>query len=118
MKVLVCGGRNYQGAEKVHEILDALEPAPSLVIHGGASGADWYASQWACRRKVPSMEFPANWAKFGRSAGPRRNRQMLAEGKPDLVVAFPGRTGTADMVNQARIAGVRVIEIDDPDETY
>ena len=33
---------------------------------------------------------------------------MLAEGKPDLVVAFPGGAGTANMIEQARAAGVRV----------
>jgi ABC-type sugar transport system substrate-binding protein len=36
---------------------------------------------------------------------------MLDEGKPDIVVAFPGGTGTADMVRRARKAGVVVIEV-------
>jgi hypothetical protein len=38
---------------------------------------------------------------FGRSGGPKRNQQMLEEGKPDLVLAFPGGRGTADMVRRA-----------------
>jgi hypothetical protein len=39
---------------------------------------------------------------------------MLMEGKPDLVVAFPGGRGTANMIEQARKAGVEVLEIKEP----
>ena len=49
-----------------------------------------------------------------RGAGPERNARMLAEGRPDLVVAFPGGTGTADMVRRAKAAGVRVVEVVEP----
>jgi hypothetical protein len=40
----------------------------------------------------------AEWERLGRKAGPIRNQRMLEEGKPDLVVAFPGGTGTAGMM--------------------
>jgi predicted Rossmann-fold nucleotide-binding protein len=40
-----------------------------------------------------------------------RNRQMLTEGRPDLVVAFPGGKGTANMVALARKAGVEIVEV-------
>lgn len=53
--------------------------------------------------------FRANSRKHGRAAGPIRNQQMLDEGKPHLVVAFPGGTGTADMVRRAQAAGVLVL---------
>jgi predicted Rossmann-fold nucleotide-binding protein len=36
---------------------------------------------------------------------------MLTKGKPDIVIAFPGGSGTADMICQARKAGVPVEEI-------
>jgi acyl-CoA synthetase (NDP forming) len=55
--------------------------------------------------------FPANWKKHGKSAGPIRNQLMLDVGKPDLVIAFPGGSGTADMIRRARKAGVPVKEI-------
>jgi hypothetical protein len=58
--------------------------------------------------------YPADWAKHGRAASPIRNQQMLDEGRPNLVVAFPGGRGTADMVRRARSAGVEVIEVDKP----
>ena len=69
------------------------------------------AQEWAEARGVPCEVYLANWAELGRKAGPIRNQQMLDEGRPTLVVAFPGGRGTADMIRRARSAGVEVIEI-------
>lgn len=111
--VLVCGGRNYASALTVSDILGALNAKHrfTLLIHGGASGADSLAHGWAEMHDVPVREFPADWATNGRAAGPIRNERMLREGKPDLVVAFPGGKGTAHMVSIARRAGVTVYEV-------
>lgn len=110
-KVLVCGGRDYHNIKTVYVALDGLIPKPTLIIQGGAFGADACASEWAHARNVLERQFAADWHAHGRAAGPIRNQQMLDEGKPDLVVAFPGGTGTADMVRRAKAAGVRVIEV-------
>jgi hypothetical protein len=59
---------------------------------------------------VDELAFPADWERHGRKAGPIRNRTMLAVGKPDLVVAFPGRRGTEHMVAIARNANVPILE--------
>ena len=111
MKVLVCGGRDYTDRAALWSILDALGPPEvSEIISGMARGADTLAVEWASRFGFPLRAFPAEWDKHGRSAGPIRNQRMLDEGKPDLVVAFPGGRGTADMVSRAEKAGVRVIQ--------
>lgn len=109
MRMLVCGGRDYFDAERIELVLDIL--APSFVIHGDARGADSLAANWAVRRGVPHKCFVADWQQYGRSAGAKRNRQMLAEGKPQLVVAFPGGVGTHDMVGAAMQWGVPVVEL-------
>ena len=57
---------------------------------------------------IECLTFPADWKTYGRAAGPLRNARMIAEGKPDLVLAFPGGRGTADMTRKARAAGVEV----------
>jgi len=87
--------------------MDEFIPAIEVVIEGEAPGADTLAKEWAEEREIIIMPFPANWKKYGRSAGPIRNRQMLDEGKPDMVVAFPSvylhdTKGTKDMVKVAR----------------
>jgi hypothetical protein len=110
-RVLVCGGRYFRDKWSVYDCLDAMSPSPALIIEGGALGADYIARGWAIDRGVDYLTFVADWHGLGRAAGPLRNQQMLDEGKPDLVVAFPGGSGTADMVRRAKAAGVRVIEV-------
>ena len=112
-RVLVCGGRDYSDEARVFSELDAEHAnAPiTLLIHGGATGADTLAGKWAAARKIAVRPFPANWFKHGQSAGPIRNRDMLTQGKPHMVIAFPGGRGTADMINAARAASVPVVKV-------
>ena len=114
MRVLVCGGRKYHGQARVNEVLDALhkERPITLLIHGGANGADKLGAKWAVSRGVAPKMYAADWDKYGRPAGHRRNAIMLHESQPDLVVAFPGGPGTAGMVRLACRAGVEVRIID------
>jgi SLOG family YspA-like protein len=111
-RVLVCGGRDFGDAAFVMDTLNRLHAQKpiAMVIHGGALGADTAAGLWAFGRGIDNRAFPAEWTAQGRSAGPRRNQRMVNEGKPDLVVAFPGGRGTADMVRRARKAGIDVLE--------
>lgn len=109
MKVLVCGGRDFDDVDLMYGVLDALDI--NHVVSGHARGADQMAEMWADQRGIPLSIFPAEWEVHGRRAGPIRNQQMLDEGKPDLVIAFPGGRGTADMVARAKKAGVMVREI-------
>lgn len=83
------------------------------IISGGATGTDSAAIDWAVVNWCHFEEYPADWKKHGKAAGWIRNKQMLIEGKPDLVVAFPGGRGTAHMKKIAREAGIEVIEIED-----
>ena len=83
----------------------------SVIIHGAARGADSLAGEWAMSRGVTVMAFPADWDAHGRSAGHIRNAQMIAEGKPTVVVAFPGGRGTANMVRQARLSHIPVLQV-------
>jgi hypothetical protein len=98
----------YDDAACAYSMLDLF--GVSFVAQGGARGADALAGQWAQDRGVSQKRIPAEWIKHGRAAGHIRNAYMLLE-KPDLVIAFPGGTGTADMVRQAKKAGVCVVEI-------
>jgi len=110
MKVLVCGGRHYADYEQVKvELADAQI---TFLISGGASGADSLAVIWANENNIPYKVYPARWFKYGNGAGYRRNAEML-ELHPDieLVVAFPGGTGTADMIKQAKRKEIPVWEI-------
>lgn len=113
MRVLVCGGRDYSDVSELYSVMDALPRDGLVIINGGARGADRIAHNWAQDRGVETIVFPADWKRYGRSAGPLRNQRMLDEGKPDCVMAFRGGRGTADMVRRAKAAGVPVSKVED-----
>lgn len=116
-RVIVCGGRDYQNWPRLVQILDAAVARLNLeyVIHGGAAGADTLAEAWCKARNVPFGRYRAEWGRLGKAAGHIRNERMIVEGKPDLVIAFPGDRGTANMVKQAEAAGIKVHRIDWPE---
>jgi hypothetical protein len=103
--------------------MDAVMPhyAPSpdgntlpygTIIHGGCpTGADKFADEYCVVNWLDMQVFRADWTAHGKAAGPIRNQRMIDEGKPDLVVAFPGGRGTADCVRRARAAGIPVKEV-------
>jgi hypothetical protein len=115
VKVLVCGGRNYFNRIFINSNLTFLhnEIHFTELIHGGAAGADTIAALWAYGCKIKVRPFYADWANHGRSAGIIRNKLMLQEGKPQLVVAFPGGRGTQHMKFIAQNAGIEVLELED-----
>jgi len=114
MIVLVCGGRDYRDDILMVKTLDKINhgwPITKL-IHGGANGADELAGVWAKSKAIRVQEFRANWTRYGKAAGPMRNQRMIDEGQPKMVVAFPGGSGTADMISRAEKAGVPVVRIE------
>lgn len=115
MRVLVTGGRDYQNFRKVEQALNRYHRLYGIteIVEGGARGADSLARQWARQNNVRVRTFPADWKKYGRSAGPIRNRQMLTEARPHRVVVFPGGRGTAHMARTARDHGILVHYVTD-----
>ena len=110
--LLVCGGRDYTNRKVVFDALDQWNV--ELLIHGGATGADALADQWAKEREVNTLRVPAKWKKIGgKQAGPIRNKEMAAM-KPDVLVAFPGGTGTANMIAVATEKRIPVVQIQEP----
>jgi hypothetical protein len=110
---MVTGGRDYADKDRVYEVLDqahAENPIGKL-IHGKAkSGADVLANEWAEERGVSVKPFPADWNRYKKAAGVIRNQEMVNFG-PDIVIAFPGGTGTADAMRRARLRRIPVIEV-------
>jgi YspA, cpYpsA-related SLOG family len=114
MIVLCCGSRYYSNYEKVVASLRSMDI--SLVISGACRGADSLSVAVAKCYGIPFVEFPADWNKYGKSAGVIRNQKMLDEGKPDFVLAFhsdlKNGKGTLDMLRRVQKAGIpfKVIE--------
>lgn len=103
-RYLICGGRDWGDYDMLDRCLRnlILNPQRATVIHGGARGVDVMAGAWAKANRVSQIvEVKADWQEHGRAAGPIRNKRMLDEQKPDVVIAFPGGKGTANMLRQA-----------------
>jgi YspA, cpYpsA-related SLOG family len=116
LRVLITGARTWTALEPVRQELARL-PAGSTIIHGDADGADRLAGQVAAELGLEVVACPAEWRKYGKAAGMVRNRAMLEEHKPDLVLAFhpalEKARGTKHMVHLARKAkvSVRVVSV-------
>ena len=112
--VIVAGGGralDWPSDQIAASLLRATARRPvSLLLHGGARGADRLIDHAARYLAWPVQAIPAEWGRYGRAAGPLRNglllRRALEEATPAqasvLVVAFPGASGTASLVRQAR----------------
>jgi hypothetical protein len=118
-RVLVTGGRGYPDSQAVFLRLASCRQEAErnglklTVIHGDCpTGADHWADLWCRREGVDPRRYPAPWKLQGRSAGPRRNQRMLDAEQPDLVLAFPGNRGTADLVRRACAAGMLIAPFD------
>lgn len=113
--VIVTGGRDYADERWVWRKLDTFHRRwpIALLRHGAASGTDTFAKRWANSRGVATDPCKAAWRVHGKAAGPIRNSYMLEkQPRPTFCIAFPGGTGTADMVRKADAAsGVRVIRV-------
>lgn len=113
LRILVCGGRNYQDKDRVNKILDDLHNSHGigLMICGGAKGADTIAKDWALFRGITCIEVLPNWDKYGKAAGPIRNKKMLDDYCPHYVIAFPGGKGTENMIEQAENNNFKVFKV-------
>lgn len=127
MRLLVCGGRNFgvwadeRNFIRKH-ITEVLCPAGGAalwhrhldtIISGMATGVDTVAAEFARDMRIkldPYKITDEEWAKYNRSAGPRRNRRMITEGKPNAVLAFNGGPGTRNMIQQAKNNNILVVE--------
>jgi len=100
----------------VFQVLDNIHQDGKIttVVSGAARGADTLGFKWALQRQVKACIYPAEWDKLGKKAGPIRNQRMLDEEHPDLVIAFPGGSGTSDMVSRAAQAKIEFIRVDQP----
>ena len=109
IRLLVFGGRYFEDAPLVHDLLDRFASKigkPDVVIHGGARGADRIGAIWAGQNRIDVQLFSADWRRFKQRAGPERNARMLAEGRPTHAIGFPGGKGSEDMAKRVQHVGI------------
>ena len=114
-RILVTGSRNWADRLVIGEAIrkacdNAVTPGRIVIVHGAAPGADSIAEDWGRRWGMITEAHPANWDRYGKAAGPRRNAEMVALGA-DICLAFPlGESrGTRGCIALAEKAGIPVV---------
>jgi len=111
MLVLICGDRHWHNFTVIDRFLATL-PLDTVILEGNCFGADKISGYLAEKRNMTVIKVSAKWKQFGKMAGPLRNSTMIHCYEPDLVVAFhndiANSKGTKNMVNQAKLAGIKV----------
>lgn len=117
LRIIVTGGRKRDSQDDYTRMINILvdideywcRAVDLVIIQGGCpDGIDALARRFAHEYDVPVESYPADWARYGRAAGPKRN-QLMADAGADLCLAFPslGRSaGTWDMIRRAVAAGI------------
>ena len=110
-RVIIAGSRYFTDYDLLVQRCDnslAHVIEPIEIVSGAAPGADRMGELYATARGYSLVKFPAQWNKFGRSAGPIRNRQMAEYA--NALIAFPlGKSfGTRNMIATAKELGLSV----------
>lgn len=103
MRIIIAGSRYFDDylflKEQVNDIIISNFILPTEIVSGGAPGVDTLGERYARDHDWDVKRFPADWNKYGRAAGPIRNRQMAEYG--DILIAFDaGGNGTKSMIQE------------------
>lgn len=112
MIIAVTGGREWRDPSYVSRVLYGFHGRHTITeLHeGGANGWDRLCREWAQSRGIDVITYWANWTKYGKAAGHKRNGFLLDRAKPQALLAGPGGPGTANMIMQARERNITVYE--------
>lgn len=100
MKILVCGSRSISDVKFIEDTIEAANFHITSVVVGDARGVDTVARKWAEKHGIPYDLHYADWDKFGKSAGFRRNREMAQTGIDGCIAIWDGVShGTKDMID-------------------
>lgn len=112
MKICVLGSRsitNYKLVERV--IRDSGFEITELVSGKCPKGVDHLGEIWATKHNIPIKYFPADWDKFGRSAGMLRNSQLIEYSDAVIIIHDGVSKGTKDSWTKAKKKGIPIYYI-------
>jgi len=110
--IAIVGSRSFNDRELAFHVLDKyVGNRGHSIVTGGARGADALAEEWARNRGIPVQVLPAEWEKYGRSAGSRRNTEIvrLCQG---MIAFWDGKSpGTRDSIRKAQGQGKKIVVV-------
>ncbi len=99
MKLCIFGSRDFYDYKLLKSKIDEIHGKTPIyeVVSGKARGADSLGERWAKENNIKISEFPADWDKFGKSAGYIRNKEMAAYCDCGAGFSISSSRGTAMM---------------------
>jgi hypothetical protein len=109
MKIAIIGGRSFGDYELVKSVLSDYLDKVTMVVSGGAKGADSFGEKWANENNIQTLIFKPDWNKYGKKAGHLRNTDIIDN--CDMCIAFwDGKsTGTKDSIKKAKKMGKEIL---------
>lgn len=114
MKVIVAGCRDFDNEQIFveHMKTSRLARQAEVIVSGNCTGADHFGEKWAKINNIKCELYPADWKKYGRAAGPKRNKQM-AQYADALIAFWDGESrGTKNMIDEADRLGLQIEVVD------
>jgi len=108
MKVIIAGSREITSMHYVNLAIQESGFDITEVVSGGARGVDQLGERWAKEHGIPIKRFLPNWEKYGKKAGPLRNKLMSLYADA-LIAVYDGESkGTKNMIETANKRGLQV----------
>ncbi len=109
-RVVIAGSRNFTDYRLFSSVVDKYlsrikNEYELIILSGHCVGTDLMAEKYAHKNGFAPEAYPAKWDKYGRSAGPKRNKEMVE--KADFAIAFSsGGAGTKSLIGFALQKGI------------
>lgn len=111
MRTIIAGSRTINDYRIVWKAVTDCGWVPTQVVCGTAAGVDTVGERYAYHHNIPVRRFPAEWDKYGKSAGYKRNI-VMSENADALILVWDGESrGSAMMKAIAQRKGLRIFEV-------
>lgn len=110
MRTIIAGSRHIFDVGLVHRAIAECGWTITVVLCGGQRGVDTIGKEWAKANGIPVVDYPADWFRYGKPAGPIRNRQMARDAEA-LVLVHTDTPGSRSMLAEATAAALRIYEV-------
>lgn len=111
MKLIIAGSRHILVSnEEIKALLNHYGLNPSEIVSGTARGVDQCGETYAHTNGIAVAEFPADWNKHGKAAGPIRNQQMAHYADALLIIWDGKSSGSGHMKSYMTKLGKPVYE--------
>jgi len=111
LKTIIAGGRKIENFRLLRMAIRDCQWRITSVLCGCCSGVDLMGAEWANKRKIHVDYYPAEWGKYGKSAGIIRNKKMAENADALILIRSKSSKGSSSMLKEANALGLKVFDV-------